>query len=65
MFPEELARRVIQLFSFKGDTVLDPFAGVGTTCVVAKKLGREFLGIDNSAQYCETARDRLQEQMYL
>ena len=65
MFPEELARRVIQLFSFKGDIVLDPFAGVGTTCVVAKKLGREFLGIDNSAQYCETARERLQEQMYL
>ncbi|MXW08067.1 MAG: site-specific DNA-methyltransferase [Gammaproteobacteria bacterium] len=63
VFPEELARRVIQLFSFRGDTVLDPFVGVGTTCVVAKKLGRGFLGVDNSAKYCETARSRLQEQM--
>ncbi|MYD45991.1 MAG: site-specific DNA-methyltransferase [Gammaproteobacteria bacterium] len=65
VFPEELARRVIQLFSFKGDTVLDPFVGVGTTCVVAKKLGREFIGIDNSEKYCETARSRLQEQIPL
>ena len=63
VFPEELARRVIQLFSFQGDTVLDPFSGVGTTCVVAKKLGRTFLGIDNSEKYCETARTRLQEQI--
>ncbi len=45
VFPEELARRVIQLFSFKGDTVLDPFVGVGTTCVVAKKLGENFWGL--------------------
>lgn len=65
VFPEELARRVIQLFSFKGDTVLDPFVGVGTTCVVAKKLGRVFLGIDNSEKYCETARTRVQEQISL
>ena len=65
VFPEELARRVIQLFSFKGDNVLDPFAGVGTTCVVAKKFGRGFLGIDSSAQYCETARERLLKQMNL
>ena len=65
VFPEELARRVIQLFSFKGDTVLDPFVGVGTTCVVAKKFGRGYVGIDNSEKYCETARARVQEQMSL
>ena len=65
VFPEELARRVIQLFSFKGDTVLDPFVGVGTTCVVAKKFGRGYFGIDNSEKYCETARARVQEQMNL
>lgn len=65
VFPEELARRVIQLFSFKGDIVLDPFVGVGTTCVVAKELGRGFLGIDNSEKYCETARSRLEEQLTL
>ena len=39
-FPEELPRRLIKLFSFPGDTVLDPFLGSGTTCAVAKKLGR-------------------------
>ena len=65
MFPEELARRVIQLFSFKTDTVLDPFAGVGTCCVVAKKFGRSFVGIDKSAQYCDTARERVQEILYV
>ncbi len=63
VFPEELARRVIQLFSFKGDTVLDPFVGVGTTCVVAKKFGRGYIGIDSSEKYCATARARVQEQM--
>ncbi len=41
MFPEELARRVIKLFSFKGDIVLDPFNGVGTTTKVAKELGKK------------------------
>lgn len=61
MFPEELARRALLLFSFKGDLVLDPFVGVGTTCVVAKQNGRSFVGIDTSSKYCETARARLAE----
>ncbi|MDE0094436.1 MAG: site-specific DNA-methyltransferase [Gammaproteobacteria bacterium] len=61
MFPEELARRALLLFSFKGDLVLDPFVGVGTTCVVAKQNGRSFVGIDTSSKYCETARSRLAE----
>ena len=59
MFPEELARRVMLLFSFRGDTILDPFAGVGTTCVVARKTGRRFLGIDIAPDYCEVARRRI------
>lgn len=59
MFPEELARRVMLLFSFRGDTVLDPFAGVGTTCVVAKRNARRFLGIDIAPEYCATADNRL------
>ncbi len=61
MFPEELARRVLQLFSFAGDTILDPFAGVGTTCLVAKKTGRSYLGIDTSDSYCNMARQRIDE----
>ena len=59
IFPEELADRVLKLFSFRGDVILDPFAGTGTTCVSALKNGRRFLGIDISPEYCQTAEDRL------
>ena len=61
MFPEELARRVLLLFSFQGDVILDPFNGVGTTTLVAKKTGRRFLGVDISREYCATAEQRLNE----
>lgn len=61
MFPEELCERVIKLFSFKGDIVLDPFNGVGTTTFVAKKLGRIYIGIDISEDYCKKAEERLKE----
>ena len=59
MFPEELARRVMLLFSFRGDVVLDPFAGVGTTCVAARQNGRRFIGVDIVPEYCEAARNRI------
>ena len=59
VFPEELARRIIKLFSFRGDFVLDPFNGTGTTTAVAQRLGRKFLGIDIAKKYCEIARARL------
>lgn len=59
MFPEKLVERVLKLFSYKRDVVLDPFNGVGTTSVVAHKLGRRYLGIDISEDYCKTARQRL------
>ncbi len=45
-FPEELPYRVIKLFSYKGETVLDPFAGSGTTMKVARQLGRNSIGIE-------------------
>ena len=61
MFPEELANRIIKLFSFQGATVLDPFAGAGTTAVSAKKHGRRYLGVDISPAHCATARERLTE----
>ena len=59
MFPEELPRRLMKLFSYRDDLVLDPFNGVGTTSLVAMKNQRRFIGIDNSSQYCIRAFDRL------
>ncbi len=61
MFPEELVERVLKLFSYRGDVVLDPFGGVGTTCVVAKKLGRRYLCIDISKEYCKKAEERIKK----
>lgn len=61
MFPEKLVERVLKLFSFKNDIILDPFNGAGTTTVVAKKLNRRYLGIDISKEYCEIAKKRLNE----
>jgi len=59
MFPEEIAKRLIKLFSFKEDLVLDPFNGAGTTTAVAWKLGRHYIGIDISEEYCNIAKQRL------
>ena len=59
MFPEELVRRALMLFSFKNDIVLDPFNGTGTTCVVSRSINRKFVGVDISQQYCDTANERL------
>ena len=59
MFPEELPRRLMKLFSYKNDIVLDPFNGAGTTSLVARKQGRRFIGIDVSEQYCDMALKRV------
>ena len=59
MFPEEMPRRLIKLFSYKNNIVLDPFNGAGTTTLVSWKLKRRFIGIDISMQYCDTALKRL------
>ena len=61
MFSESLARRVLKLFSFRGDFVVDPFNGAGTTTLAAGQSGRRFLGIDISEEYCQTAEDRLSQ----
>lgn len=61
VFPEELPKRAIQLYSFHGDTVLDPFAGTGTTAVAAKRAGREYIGIEQNEKYVNFARQRVAE----
>jgi DNA modification methylase len=57
--PEAVLERVIRVASSPGDLVLDPFAGSGTTLAVAKRLGRDYLGMELSDAYAESARSRL------
>jgi DNA modification methylase len=54
-FPRELPTWFINLFSADGDVVLDPFVGSGTTCVVAKQMGRKYIGIEVKAEYYQLA----------
>ena len=56
--PEPLLARIIEALSDAGDIVLDPFCGCGTTCVVARSLDRQFIGIDISSYAVELVRDR-------
>ena len=60
-FPVELASRVIRLYSYVGDVVIDPFSGSGTTCVAAKKNNRHYVGFDISLEYCKLAEKRILE----
>lgn len=60
-FPNELASRLIKMFSFHGDTVLDPFCGSGTTMEVSAELGRNSIGIETEIEYCELIDDRMKK----
>ena len=57
-YPRELATRLIRMFSFVGDTVLDPFLGTGTTSVAAAWAGRNSVGVEVDSEYVELARSR-------
>ena len=59
--PEKLIAKLILASSNKGNVVFDPFLGSGTTSVVAKKLGRQYLGIDREKEYCALAEKRLED----
>jgi site-specific DNA-methyltransferase (adenine-specific) len=58
-FPLELAKKVINLFSYKGDVILDPFVGSGTTCIAAKQLERYYVGVDYTQEYIDLAQKRI------
>jgi DNA modification methylase len=58
-FPEQLIERLIMLYSYYGETILDPFLGTGTTCLVAKKLGRNCIGYEIDLELKEAIEERL------
>ncbi len=60
-FPVELAKRVIHLYSYVDDVVLDPFVGSGTTCVAALQTKRHYVGYEVDADYCALAQKRIDE----
>lgn len=61
-FPLEIAYRLVRMFSFVGDTVVDPFNGSGTTMVAALRAGRNSIGIEIDPAYCQMAEERLRKE---
>lgn len=59
MFPEELPARLIKMFSFSGETVLDPFLGSGTTSIAARNLGRNSVGYEINLDFMPTIKNKL------
>jgi len=63
MFPIELPYRLIQHLSYKGDLVLDPFSGMGTTCLAAENSGRKWMGFELSEEYADASIKRLNQEI--
>ena len=61
-FPRELPKRCMKLFSFVGDTILDPFAGSGTTMIEAINSGRHAIGVEREKKYCELTVERISKE---
>jgi DNA modification methylase len=61
-FPSELAYRLVRMFSFWGDTILDPFCGTGTSMLAAMKCNRNSIGIEIDKEYCHIASNRLKDE---
>lgn len=62
-YPEELAYRLVRMFSFAGDTVLDPFMGTGTTSIVSARCGRNSIGVDVEPTFVRMAKERLEREV--
>lgn len=65
MFPEELPRRLIKMFSFVGETVFDPFAGSGTTSLAAKHLGRNSIGYEINRSFAPIIKGKIYDEQLL
>ncbi|WP_049904045.1 DNA-methyltransferase [Halococcus agarilyticus] len=61
-YPAALAERLVRMFSFVGDTVLDPFAGTGSTAVAASRVGRDSINIEIEPKYVEIAEERIHDE---
>lgn len=61
-YPTELANRLIRMFSFVGDTILDPFAGTGSTAVAASHCGRNSVSVELEPEYVDIAQERIQSE---
>ena len=64
-FPVELPHRLIKLYSYEGDVVLDPFVGSGTTCLAAIQNNRKYIGYDIKKEYVELAEKRISNQKFI
>jgi len=62
-FPVELPYRTIQLYTFEGDIILDPFVGAGTTCIAALKTNRKYVAYDVDKKYCDLAEQRIKQYL--
>ena len=63
VFPDKIPYDFIQCFCPEDGIVLDPFIGCGSTAVMAKKLGRKYIGIDISQEYCDLAKERIEKDV--
>lgn len=61
-FPEGLVRRVLEVYTDEGDTVLDPFAGSGQVAIMAKRMNRRFIVIEQEPGYCDEIKERLEAE---
>ena len=61
--PINLMKKLIEEYTKPNDLILDPFVGSGTTCVAAKQLGRKYIGIEISPEYCKIANERLAQEV--
>lgn len=62
-YPAELAYRLVRMFSFTGDTVLDPFMGTGTTLIASARCGRNSIGVDVEPAFVKMAKERLEREV--